>query len=87
MYVHVRVMVRTDEIRSESVFLQLESFEVFHTAAAAVVQTFVVMSTERTWNTESSTKAASLLLSITQFEFFYGTCSCRGLPQLQMALQ
>ena len=50
---------------------RIESFEVFLSVLPAVVETYEAISTNNTasWNSESSTKATSLLLSITQFEF------------------
>ena len=48
---------------------RIESFETFISLAPALVETFEVISTDNTWNTESRAKAASLLSSITQFEF------------------
>ena len=59
--------------------------------APAVVQTFEVISTDNTWNTESSTRATSLLLSITQFEFLMAIViveACLGyIKGLTVALQ
>ena len=70
---------------------RIESFEVFISLLPAVVETFEVISTESTWNTESSRKAASLLLSITQFGFLITLVvfeSCFGYTKgLTVALQ
>ena len=70
---------------------RIESFEVFISVVPAVVKTFEVISTASTWNPESSTKAASLLLSITQFEIFMALVvveACLGYTKgLTVALQ
>ena len=70
---------------------RIESFETFLSVAPAVVQTFEVISTDNTWNTESSTRATSLLLSITQFEFLMAIVvveACLGyIKGLTVALQ
>ena len=48
---------------------RIESFQVFMKLLPSVVTTLEVVSTSQDWNAESSTKAAALLSSITQFEF------------------
>ena len=47
----------------------MESFQVFMELLPSVVTTLQVVSTGQDWNSESSTKAATLLTSIAQFEF------------------
>ena len=47
----------------------MESFQVFMELLPSVVTTLEVVSTGQDWNVESSTKAATLLTSITQFKF------------------
>ena len=48
---------------------RIEAFEVFHVVLPAVTNTFEIISGDRNTNAESSQKAASLLLSATQFQF------------------
>ena len=48
---------------------RMESFQVFMELLPSVVTTLEVFSTGQDWNVEPSTKAATLLTSITQFEF------------------
>ncbi|XP_062505053.1 52 kDa repressor of the inhibitor of the protein kinase-like [Corticium candelabrum] len=48
---------------------RMESFQVFMELLPSVVTTLEVVSTGQGWNAEPSSKAATLLTSITQFEF------------------
>ena len=48
---------------------RIEAFAVFHVVLPTVSKTFDIISSDRSWNAESSQKAASLLLSLTQFQF------------------
>jgi hypothetical protein len=56
-------------IRKTRWVARIESFEMFLSVLPAVVETYEAISTDNTasWNSESSTKTASLLLYITQF--------------------
>ena len=57
---------------------RIEGFEVFQDLLPAVVSTLEVISTVHGWNAESSRKAASLLTSLTQFEFLMALVVVQG---------